>query len=52
MDWMREHSGFAAQTGRIGLPSEVAALVLHLASPANSYVTGADVNADGGSLFR
>jgi 3-oxoacyl-[acyl-carrier protein] reductase len=52
MDWMRGHSGFAAQTGRVGLPGEVAGLVLYLASPANAYVTGADVNADGGSLFR
>ena len=52
MDWLRERSGFAAQTGRIGLPAEVATVVVYLASRANTYVTGAEVNVDGGSLFR
>ncbi|HEX4252536.1 MAG TPA: SDR family oxidoreductase [Pseudonocardia sp.] len=51
MSWVGEHSGFAAQTGRIGLPAQIATLVAYLASPANGYVTGAHVNADGGSLF-
>lgn len=51
MDWLRERSGFAAQTGRIGLPAEVATVVVYLASRANTYVTGAEVNVDGGSLF-
>jgi NAD(P)-dependent dehydrogenase (short-subunit alcohol dehydrogenase family) len=51
MSWVGEHSGFAAQTGRIGLPDQIATLVAYLASPANGYVTGAHVNADGGSLF-
>lgn len=51
MRWVGEHSGFAAQTGRIGRPGEIATLVAYLASPANGYVTGAHVNADGGSLF-
>jgi len=51
MSWVGAHSGFAAQTGRIGLPGQIATLVAYLASPANGYVTGAHVNADGGSLF-
>jgi NAD(P)-dependent dehydrogenase (short-subunit alcohol dehydrogenase family) len=52
MAWVGEHSGFAAQTGRIGRPEQVASLVAYLVSPANGYLTGADVNVDGGSLFR
>jgi NAD(P)-dependent dehydrogenase (short-subunit alcohol dehydrogenase family) len=44
-------SGFAARTGRIGLPAQIATLVAYLASPANGYVTGAHINVDGGSLF-
>lgn len=52
MDWMREHGGFVAQTGRAGLPAEVATAVVYLASRANGYLTGAEVNVDGGSLFR
>lgn len=50
--WLGRRSGFVAQTGRIGRPHEVAAVVAFLASPANGYVTGADINVDGGSTFR
>jgi NAD(P)-dependent dehydrogenase (short-subunit alcohol dehydrogenase family) len=52
MTWLGEHSGFTAQTGRIGRPEQVASVVAYLLSPANGYLTGADVNVDGGSLFR
>ncbi|MDO9525692.1 MAG: SDR family oxidoreductase [Gemmobacter sp.] len=34
--------------GRPGQPEEIAALVAWLASPANSYVTGQNIRADGG----
>ena len=52
MDWLSRRSGFAAQTGRIGRPEQVADLICFLVSPRNAYVTGADVNIDGGSTFR
>ncbi|HYV56710.1 MAG TPA: SDR family oxidoreductase [Candidatus Nitrosopolaris sp.] len=37
--------------GRAGLPREIGAVIAFLASQRNSYMTGADVNVDGGSDF-
>jgi NAD(P)-dependent dehydrogenase (short-subunit alcohol dehydrogenase family) len=51
MEWIDRHFHQPADLGRAGLPEEVATLVAYLASRANGYVTGADVNVDGGSDF-
>jgi len=37
--------------GRAGLPAEIGAVIAFLASRRNSYMTGANVNVDGGSDF-
>jgi 3-oxoacyl-[acyl-carrier protein] reductase len=51
MGWIDEVYHQPADLGRAGLPEEVAALVAFLASRRNGYVTGANVNVDGGSDF-
>ena len=40
-----------ADLGRAGLPDEIASITVYLASKRNGYVTGANVNVDGGSDF-
>jgi NAD(P)-dependent dehydrogenase (short-subunit alcohol dehydrogenase family) len=51
MRWIDEVFHQPADLGRAGLPEEVAAAVCFLASRSNGYVTGANVNVDGGSDF-
>jgi 3-oxoacyl-[acyl-carrier protein] reductase len=51
MRWIDEVFHQPADLGRAGLPDEVAAVVAFLASRRNGYVTGANVNVDGGSDF-
>lgn len=34
--------------GRVGVPEDIAAMVLHLASPAGEFITGANLVIDGG----
>lgn len=52
MRWIDQVFHQPADLGRAGLPEEVASLVVYLASRRNGYVTGADINVDGGSDFR
>jgi 3-oxoacyl-[acyl-carrier protein] reductase len=51
MRWIDEVFHQPADLGRAGLPEEVAVIVCFLASRRNGYVTGANVNVDGGSDF-
>ncbi|MCK0174874.1 MULTISPECIES: SDR family NAD(P)-dependent oxidoreductase [Mycobacteriaceae] len=46
-----EHFGHPAHLPRAGLPDEIGAVAAFLASRRNSYMTGANVNVDGGSDF-
>lgn len=51
MDAIGTHFGHPSQMPRAGLPEEVGPLVAFLASQRNSYITGANINIDGGSDF-
>ncbi len=51
MKWIETHFHQPADLGRAGLPEEIAVVVTFLASRVNGYVTGANVNVDGGSDF-
>jgi len=51
MTWIDKHFHQPADLGRAGLPEEVASITAYLASHTNGYVTGANVNVDGGSDF-
>ena len=51
MTWIDNTFHQPADLGRAGLPDEVASLTAYLVSKRNGYVTGACVNADGGSDF-
>ncbi|MDT5210446.1 MAG: 3-oxoacyl-[acyl-carrier protein] reductase [Mycobacterium sp.] len=46
-----KHFGHPAHMPRAGLPDEIGPVVAFLASRRNSYMTGANVNVDGGSDF-
>jgi 3-oxoacyl-[acyl-carrier protein] reductase len=51
MDAIAKHFGHPAHLPRAGLPEEIGPVVAFLASRRNSYMTGANVNIDGGSDF-
>ena len=46
-----KHFGHPAHLPRAGLPEEIGPVVAFLASRRNSYMTGANINVDGGSDF-
>ena len=50
MEAIAKHFGHPAHLPRAGLPDEIG-VVAFLASRRNSYMTGANVNVDGGSDF-
>ena len=51
MTWIENHFHQPCDLGRAGLPEEIASITVYLASRRNGYVTGANVNVDGGSDF-
>ncbi|MCV7200047.1 SDR family NAD(P)-dependent oxidoreductase [Mycobacterium angelicum] len=51
MDAIAKHFGHPAHLPRAGLPDEIGPVVAFLASRRNSYMTGANINVDGGSDF-
>ncbi|MFD6450113.1 SDR family NAD(P)-dependent oxidoreductase [Nocardia sp. NPDC060220] len=51
MEAIGAHFGHPAQMPRAGLPEEIGPVAAFLASRRNSYMTGANVNVDGGSDF-
>jgi NAD(P)-dependent dehydrogenase (short-subunit alcohol dehydrogenase family) len=51
MTWIEDNFHQPADLGRAGIPDEVASITVYLASRRNGYITGANVNVDGGSDF-
>jgi 3-oxoacyl-[acyl-carrier protein] reductase len=51
MTWIEHNFHHPADLGRAGVPDEIASITVYLASRRNGYVTGANVNVDGGSDF-
>lgn len=51
MKWIASTFHHAADLGRAGVPGEVASIAVCLASERDGYMTGADMNVDGGSDF-
>ena len=48
---LKRGHGMSVDLGRLGLPHEVAAVIAFCASRANTFMTGAHLNVDGGSDF-
>lgn len=46
-----EHFGHPSHLPRAGDPSEIGPVIVFAASPRNTYMTGANINVDGGSDF-
>jgi NAD(P)-dependent dehydrogenase (short-subunit alcohol dehydrogenase family) len=51
MRWITEDFGHPAHLPRAGDPSEMGAVIAFVGSKRNSYMTGANINVDGGSDF-
>jgi 7-alpha-hydroxysteroid dehydrogenase len=51
MDELRTQMIARTPVGRLGVPEDMAAAILYLASPAGSYVTGKILEVDGGSIM-
>jgi 3-oxoacyl-[acyl-carrier protein] reductase len=51
MGGIAEHFGHPAHLPRAGLPDEIGPVIAFVGSRRNSYMTGANINVDGGSDF-
>ncbi|MBM4266641.1 MAG: SDR family oxidoreductase [Deltaproteobacteria bacterium] len=51
MRWIAEDFGHPAHLPRAGDPKEIGAVIAFVGSKRNSYMTGANINVDGGSDF-
>jgi NAD(P)-dependent dehydrogenase (short-subunit alcohol dehydrogenase family) len=51
MDGIEKHFGHPAHLPRAGMPSEIGPVIAFAASRRNTYMTGANINVDGGSDF-
>jgi NAD(P)-dependent dehydrogenase (short-subunit alcohol dehydrogenase family) len=51
MRWIAEDFGHPAHLPRAGDPAEIGSVIAFVGSRANSYMTGANINVDGGSDF-
>jgi hypothetical protein len=51
MKGIEEHFGHPSHLPRAGHPSEIGPVIAFVASRRNSYMTGANINVDGGSDF-
>jgi NAD(P)-dependent dehydrogenase (short-subunit alcohol dehydrogenase family) len=51
MDGIREHFDHPAHLPRAGDPAEIGPVIAFVASRRNTYMTGANINVDGGSDF-
>jgi 3-oxoacyl-[acyl-carrier protein] reductase len=48
---MAQQFGSSIDLGRVGLPAEIAEVIVFCTSRANTFMTGATINVDGGSDF-
>jgi NAD(P)-dependent dehydrogenase (short-subunit alcohol dehydrogenase family) len=51
MEWIRQDFGHPAHLPRAGDPDEIGPVIAFVGSKRNSYMTGANINVDGGSDF-
>ena len=50
--WLKERFGSTTDLGRVAHPDEVAPAILLAAARASTFMTGANINVDGGSHFQ
>ena len=51
-DYSREEVARNIPVGRVGFPNDIGSLLCYLASEQASFITGAVINCDGGSMAK